>query len=176
MILGYSLIFVLTWIFAANCVLNRALKGINSGVIMFWHGIIGILFALIAVGVSYFIDSEPGSGLSILNYSAEVYGLIIAATLCDTLAVNSMTIAFQSDSSGFVSLISYIGVIYAFTADSLIFNEHFSWVELVAAVCILIVTVTTSIIKLREGNRIKQNQSEDEFTKVDDDQAINCSK
>ena len=87
---------------------------------------------------------------------------MLAATLVDTVTVNSMTIAFQSDSSGFVSLISYVVVIYAFMADCLVFNEHFTWVELVGAASILIVTVYTSIVKLIET---ADQPKEDEFSK-----------
>ena len=78
---------------------------------------------------------------------------MLAATLVDTLTVYSMTIAFQSDSSGFVSIISYVIVIYAFLADCFVFKEQFTWVELVGAACILIVTVYTSIVKLREKDQ-----------------------
>ena len=151
LITGYSLVFICSWVAATCSILCRALKGINSGVIMFWHGCMGLTLATIGISVDYVVcDAGTDNGLQLFNYSKEVYLLMAAATLGDTIAVNFVTMAFQSDSSSFVSLISYLGVIYAFIADCLIFNESFTWVELSAAIGILIITVLISIIKLRE--------------------------
>ena len=49
--LGYFLIFVCAWTFAINCVMVRALSFLHSSVIMFWHGVIGIVMALGAISV-----------------------------------------------------------------------------------------------------------------------------
>ena len=114
---------------ASNNVLNRALKGINSGVIMFWHGTLGVTMAFTAVLIEYLaVDRGEGNGIHLFNMSLKLFGLMCAATMFDTLSVNSYTIAYQSDSSGFVSLISYVSVIYAFVVDILIFNESFIWI------------------------------------------------
>ena len=169
LILGYSLVLTLSWVYASNCILNRALKGINSGVIMFWHGVLGAVLAVAAVAVEFLVkDLGEGSGLHMFNMSAKCAGLMLAATMGDTLAVNSVTIAFQSDSSGFVSLISYISVIYAFLGDCLIFQESFTWVELAAAFAILLVTVGTAVVKLRESGRARRLSRADSFTSADD--------
>lgn len=120
---------------------------------MFWNGALGLLLSVIGVGVASWVTSES----TLFNYSATVYWLIFGAAIADTLGVYSMTIAFQSDTSGFVSLISYINVIYAFLADYFIFKENFAWVELLAAVVILVVTVLTSIVKMRESKVTKDD-------------------
>ena len=64
-----------------------------------------------------------------------------------------------------MSLISYMLVIYAFFADIFVFDEHFTWIELVAAACILIVTIATTIVKVLQKNRAKKHEfySFDEF-------------
>ena len=69
-----------------------------------------------------------------------------------------------------MSLISYMLVIYAFFADIFVFDEHFTWIELVAAACILIVTIATSIVKLHQSNQTKENECDSvgEFLNVDD--------
>ena len=43
--IGYILIFGTSWCMATCNVLNRALKATHSSVIMFWHGILGLVFA-----------------------------------------------------------------------------------------------------------------------------------
>ena len=93
---------------------------------------------------------------------------MLGAVLIETVAVYSMTIAYQSDSSGFVSLISYMLVIYAFFADIFVFCEQFKWLELVAALVILLVTVATSIFKLRQSKRNKEIDASDSFKKANE--------
>ena len=114
---------------------------------MFWNGLLGLMLSVIAAGVASWANSE----VTFFSYDRGTYWFIIGAALADVVGVYSMTIAFQSDTSSFVSLISYINVIYAFLADCFIFKEHFTWIELLAALVILIITVITSIIKLRES-------------------------
>ena len=164
MLLGYALVFICAWTYAINCVLARALNSINASVLMFWHGVLGLLLASVAIAVVAWANPTD-AGLQMFNYDHKVYGLILAATLFDTLGVNSQTIAFQSGSSGFVSLVSYVNVLYAFLSDCLIFHESFSWVQLLASSIILIVTVITSVVKLREKSAADGNQGckEDDY-------------
>ena len=77
-----------------------------------------------------------------------------------------MTIAFQSDSSGFVALVSYVNIIYGFLADRIIFEQDFSPIELAAAIVILVVTVGTSVYKLHESKKAKLSTA-DSFTSAD---------
>ena len=66
-------------------------------------------------------------------------------------------------------MISYICVIYAFLADTIVFNESFTWVELLAASIVLLVTVLTSIYKLREStNKDRRLSRLDSFTSAED--------
>ena len=164
LILGYGLIFITSWIYASNCILNRALKNVHHAILMFWHAIIGLTIASVAVLIE---AAVVGDGIRIFHYDSSIYLLLLGAALFDTITVNSVTIAFQSDSSGFVSLISYISIVYAFIADMLIFNESFSTIELVAALTILTVTVATAAYKIREGKRAKLQRA-DSFTSVED--------
>ena len=150
--LGYSLIFMNSWIFASNCVLNRALKTVPLSIVVFWHGTCGIIMALVGILIEdWFMASGAASGLRILNYDSRVYLLMVGATVFDTLAVIAQTRAFQSDSSGFVALIGYVAVLYSFLADQVIFHEQFYWLELVAALVILLVTVSASIVRIRQS-------------------------
>ena len=57
----------------ATCnVLNRALKATHSSVIMFWHGVTGLVLAF--TGITFVEITGKGeaanSGLTILNYSS----------------------------------------------------------------------------------------------------------
>ena len=120
MMLGYGLIFVTSWIYASNCILNRALKGVHHAIVLFWHGMFGLTLAWLAVLIEGWVTAD-GSGIRIFHYDTRVYLMMLGATMFDSLMVNSVTIAFQSDSSGFVALISYLNILYAFAADRFIF-------------------------------------------------------
>ena len=80
--------------------------------------------------------------------------------LFDSLAVTSMTIAFQSDSSSFVALITYLNIIYGFLADEIIFHQPFTWLELVSAVVIFIVIVGVAVYKYRQSRKATKLQEE----------------
>ena len=67
------------------------------------------------------------------------------------LCVNFMTIGFQRDSSGFVSLITYLLILYGFLSDLIIFNEKILLLEVIGAIVILVTTITVATIKLCEA-------------------------
>ena len=135
---------------------------------MFWHGILGFTLATIAILVEYFVsDYGKDQGMHLFNMSSYALVLLLAATVFDTMGVNCATIAYQSDSSGFVALISYVMIVYGFLSDCLIFNESFSWVELSGAACIISVTIVTSIVKLRESKVTPKRSRVDSFTSAD---------
>ena len=94
--LGYILIFGTSWCMATCNVMNRALKATHSSVIMFWHGILGLIFAF--SGIAFVELTSKGaaaeSGLTIFNYTSQVYLLLTAGTFCDSIALNCVTIAF----------------------------------------------------------------------------------
>ena len=63
----------------------------------------------------------------------------------------------------------YVSVIYAFVADCVIFDESFTWVELLAAIIIFVVMIATSTVKLCESSQKKKeslNES-DSFVRTD---------
>ena len=60
-----------------------------------------------------------------------------------------MTMAFQNDSSGFIGLLSYMSIVYAYFFDLVVFHEDFNAIELMATFVILIVAVSVIWYKLR---------------------------
>ena len=103
--------------FSINSVFNRKLKAIDYSALMVYHGLIGTILA------SLFILIEASIRGEFRFYTLHQYLVLFAASFWDAVACNSMTIAYQSDSSGFVSLLGYAIIIYGFLSDILIFNE-----------------------------------------------------
>ena len=87
------------------------------------------------------------------TYTGQQLLLILTSTVFSFIATTSYTIAYQSDSSGFIVLIGNVGIIYFFLSDTLIFNEVFSLVELVAIFTIAAVVFTVAVIKLRQKSK-----------------------
>ena len=63
-----------------------------------------------------------GNGFRFTEYSGRTYGILISTLLSDSLAMFSETIAFQNDSGGFVGLLSYISIVYAYFFDQFLFH------------------------------------------------------
>ena len=74
---------------------------------------------------------------------------MVAASLLDAVAIYSNLVAYQLDNSGFMGLLSYLTVLYAFASDFLLFGEKMYATELIAACMILAVTIGVSIYNMR---------------------------
>ena len=55
LVLGYTLVFVCAWCYAINCILARALKAVHPGVMMFWHGVLGLILASLGIAAQAWI-------------------------------------------------------------------------------------------------------------------------
>jgi drug/metabolite transporter (DMT)-like permease len=110
-------------VFAVNCINNRQLKEVYFALVTFYYGVFGlVMFVLMAIGIAFW----SGNSLTFFSYEPKMYLLICLGVSCDTLACNMSTIAFQSGASGFISLISYVAIVYAFLSDLFIFHEDFT--------------------------------------------------
>mmetsp|Transcript_31339 Transcript_31339/g.38831 ORF Transcript_31339/g.38831 Transcript_31339/m.38831 type:complete len:95 (+) Transcript_31339:1120-1404(+) len=75
-----------------------------------------------------------------------------------------MTIAYQSDGSGFVSLLGYGIIVYSFLSDVLIFDEDLVFLQLVGALVIFTATFFVAVFKLCEQHRARKRA--ESFNKV----------
>jgi drug/metabolite transporter (DMT)-like permease len=102
--------------FAFNSVWNRKLKEVHFLVLMVMHGLIGFILLSILICVEALIT---GNGFRI--YNTYEYGMLAGVSIFDCIGCYSMTIAYQSDSSGFVSLLGYGIIVWGFNADIFVF-------------------------------------------------------
>ena len=91
--------------------------------------------------------------------------LIVMLACIDFLGVNSMQIAFSSDSSAFLATISYMVVFYGYMIDQLYFHEPMAGFDMVGACLILIVSISVAIYKLKLYNQERAKEMSDEFKK-----------
>ena len=92
----------------------------------------------------YFLEFSPFDNL-----------ILFSATALDAISVMSQTIAFQSGNASFVSLISFVNIIYAMLSDIFIFGENVKLAQIISAIGILIVCIAIGLEKIRLS-KIKQ--------------------
>ena len=70
--------------------------------------------------VESLITGEP---FRIVNYNAEqyFYGFVVGAL--STASILCKIVAFQNEKSGLITMLAYIGLVYAFLGDLFIFEE-----------------------------------------------------
>ena len=130
--------------FAICSTWNRKLKQVHFSVLMVYHALIGATLALLYILVEGYIRGE------FRIYTLRQYGILLVAVLLDTVACFAMTIAFQKDKGGFVSLFSYSKIVYGFLADIFLLPEQILPLEIIGASLIFLVTISVSVIKLCE--------------------------
>ena len=106
-----------SWVQALMGVVNRKLKAVHVTIIMFWYGLIGFSCSLICLFLWAWATRS-----SFMIYSSMGYLWLILGSLGDNAAVVFGIVAWQKDTSSFVSLIAYVSVVYAFLSDYFIFN------------------------------------------------------
>ena len=79
--------------------------------------------------------------------------LILVSTIFSAIATTSYTVAYQSDSSGFIVLIGNVKILYFFLSDTFIFHEVFSTIELVGVCVITAVVLTVALIKIQDKTK-----------------------
>ena len=76
------------WAYAINSIHNRKLKQVPYFIIMFYHGIGGILISTIYILIEGAIKG------TFRTYTGMQYLLLICASFTDMIAVNGMTISY----------------------------------------------------------------------------------
>jgi len=84
---------------------------------MFYYSILGFTLPLACVLTHAYLTERP------LFQTTELgYFWVTVGSMVDVLTVGTNIIAFQCDSSGFLSLLSYASVAYAFMFDVFVFD------------------------------------------------------
>ena len=143
---GIFLILVASVMSASIGVLNRSLKDIPYAVVLFYHSLFGIIVTTIYLAVTIILFGRP---LYVLDFSPFDNLILFSATVCDAVSGMCQVIAFQSGSASFVSLVSFVNIIYAMLSDIFIFGERVTIVQIISAIGILIVCVAVGYEKIR---------------------------
>ena len=100
---------------------------------LFWYGCVAVpINMLLVLGESWFNEVS----IRFWSYTGGQYGWLFLITTLNFIAFCAQTIAAQNERSGFVTLLGYIGLVYSFLGDYLIFQEVPNALE-VAGVCLI---------------------------------------
>lgn len=127
-------------------VTTRALKATPTPVVIFHYAIGGLLLTSAYILAEMCITGLPGR---FGDYTSRQMGIAIGASAFDTGALLSITIGYQCDSSGFVSMLSYLNIVYAFVCDQIVWHQTFNAIELICALTILVTALGIAIYKYR---------------------------
>ena len=132
----------------AICIVtSRSLKATPTPVVIFYHTIGGMIFAGAYILIEMWVANIPSRFLD--YYTRRQYGIAMGAAAFDSGALLSVTFAFQSATVTFVSMLSYLNVVYAFITDLVVWQEKFSVLELFCTLIILVTAVSVAVYKFK---------------------------
>ena len=127
-------------------VCTRKMQKVHHTVVLLSYGI----FSAVILASALVLESAFTKHMRFLNYSAEAWGMMALASVLNSFALSFQTIAMQNERPGFVTLVSYVGLVYAFIGDVLLFETKFSWVEVGCALVILALNLSVVVYNLRK--------------------------
>ena len=137
-LLGCIMIFLSALSYAGTINITRRMQSYNFGVMLFWYAV----FAAPVTMVMIFCDClATRRTIHLLSYDLRQYCWILLASAFGFIADAAAIIATQNERSGFITLICYIELVYAFLGDLLFFSELPGALEIVGVLLIFIINI-----------------------------------
>ena len=89
-VFGIFLMVAMSWVYASNAILNRALKDFHYVIIMIYHGMLGVFLSILAIAIMSLFGHE----VTFFSYTGDIYFKLLCAVACDTIGVNAVTVAY----------------------------------------------------------------------------------
>ena len=103
------------------------MQKMNFAVMLFYYSVVALFITALMVLVEAWVNHHP---LRFWDYTGEQFGFTFLLSCVNFIGLNCQTIALQNERSGFITLLGYIGLVYAFLGDIFIFHEKLVWLEL----------------------------------------------
>ena len=92
------------------------------------------------------MKSQP---LHLLSYSVNQWGWMVVIGAINIFGLITITISMQNERSGFISLIGYVGLVYSFFGDWLIFREQLRELQIIGIGVIIVINVALVFSKMK---------------------------
>lgn len=144
-VVGIILLVVLSASNGLLAILTRQMQELPVSVMITYIA----LAALLLLGTGLLIEFAFSVGpLRIVNYDAEQYMFGFLAGGLNQLGLLFKIIAYQNERSGLITLLAYIGLVYAFLGDYFLFDERLSAMEIIGILLILLINVGLVVKKM----------------------------
>ena len=150
-------------------VMARTMKSIHFSLLMFWFSAIGMVILTIYFAC-YACLTHNTPRIFTYNFD-QIYNLVLTGVF-SALNLTCLTIAYQNDKSATVSLMAYIALVYAFLADTMIFNHNFVFLELSGA--LLITSFNLFAIAYKMLYATENDEEEEETSKQSKYGMLDC--
>ena len=130
------------------------MQKIPFAVLNVYYGIFAFFATVLMIVGEAIIMDKP---LRIFSYDRNQYLITILASVINFGTISSQTIAMQNERPGFVALLGYIGLVYAFLSDTFIFHERFSPLELAGITIIIVLNLMLIGDKMMKMKNALQN-------------------
>jgi len=127
---------------------SRRLQPVNPFVILFYFGCIGLVCCLLILFVDYTFFAHS---IRVIHYPTETILYAIAGGLFDTGSAICVTIAYARGATGFVAMLGYVAIVWAFFSDVFIFHEEFVFDQLLSALFVVAVIIYTTYLKIKKS-------------------------
>ena len=87
--------------------------------------------------------------LHLLSYSMNQWGWMVMIGTVNLIGLATITIAQQNERSGFTTLIGYVGLVYSFLGDWIIFREQLYLLQVCGIVIIVVMNVALVFNKMK---------------------------
>ena len=108
--------------FSIVTTVSRRLQPVSPFIVIFYMGLVGLICAFFLLTGYYIFFCES---FRLVKYPIKTILYASAGGFTDMLAALFVTIAYASGATGFVAMLSYIVIVYAFLSDLVIFHEEF---------------------------------------------------
>lgn len=132
------------------------MQNISITVTIFFVASLSTLCISIFLLVEYWRSED--ANLRVFSLTFEQLGFAILAGLANLLTFTMKTVAYQNEKSGLITLIGYIGLVYAFLGDIFFLSETMSPIEIVGVLLILTLNVLVVLLRVREDRRETQKK------------------
>lgn len=122
-IIGITMCLTVSVANGVLAILTRMMQSIHVSVMMSYIALVSLLILTVGFLIELAVVGGP---MRLFNYSSEQYLFGFLTGAVNILGLISKIIAYQNERSGLITLLAYIGLVYGYLGDVLIFNETFT--------------------------------------------------
>lgn len=137
--LGCIMIFLAAFSYGGVVNITRKMQEYNFAVMLFWYA----MFAAPVTMLLIFCDCLANRRtIQLLSYDYSQYGWILLVSIFGFISDGAAIIATQNERSGFITILCYIEVFYAFLGDYFFFDDLPGRLEIVGVIVIFVINIT----------------------------------